>query len=467
MHLDLSWAAWFTGLVVVYYGILFLVSLFRAAPVVAPDGWRPPLFVIVVPARNEERVIDATVENLRNLTYGGGYRILVVDDASTDATSAIAAAHAVPDHRVRVLIRTPQQGGQGKSAVLNHAYGVLRDACLDFDPWLEGRATHDIVYAIVDADGRLEPDSLETVAPYFVGDTVGSTQVGVRIYNATENALARMQDIEFVGFTHLVQIARDRMGSSGLGGNGQFTRMSALMSLGDQPWKPTALTEDLDLGLRLVERGWRTRFCHRTTVAQQGLTAWKPLLRQRTRWIQGHYQCWSHIPRLLGARGATFLGRLDLILYLFLVITVVIVTGSMAASAAASLGWIDVTSSFLSFLPAGLPLRFVSFALSALPLATFIYTYQRHAKHPYKWWEVPAFAVIFSVYSYVWIITTLRAWTRIALRRNTWIKTPRVVESAPAGNRHHRPSAGPERRGRGRAAEVPAVDESPLDRSAL
>ncbi|WP_375479246.1 glycosyltransferase family 2 protein [uncultured Jatrophihabitans sp.] len=426
MTIDLTWAGWFTGVVVLYYAVLFVVSLRRPRADTAPAGWEAPLMIVVVPARNEDKVIGETIANLRGMEYAGECRILVVDDASTDTTAAVIAAHVSQDPRVRLLSRTAEQGGRGKSDVLNHAYRLIRDAAADGDPWLAGRAPADIVYAIVDADGRLEKDSLTVVAPYFIDPSVGSTQVGVRIYNAGDSTLARMQDMEFVGFTYLVQIARDKIGSSGLGGNGQFTRLSALISLGDAPWKTSALTEDLDLGLRLIEAGWRTRFCHHTTVAQQGLTRWKPLLRQRTRWIQGHYQCWSHIPKLARAKGASYAGRFDLVTYLFLVVTVVVISLSMTAVLASGLGLVHLTSSFLSFVPDGLGLRVTSLVLSILPLAIFMLTYQMNSRHPYRWWEVPTFALIFSAYSYVWIVTTLRAWTRMLLRRNGWVKTPRV-----------------------------------------
>ena len=44
---------------------------------------------------------------------------------------------------------------------------------------------------------------------------------------ARRACIERCQDLEFVGFSHLAQAARDRIGSVGLGGNGQFTRLSA------------------------------------------------------------------------------------------------------------------------------------------------------------------------------------------------------------------------------------------------
>ncbi|MGH2968452.1 MAG: hypothetical protein ACRDK0_05240 [Solirubrobacteraceae bacterium] len=48
-----------------------------------------------------------------------------------------------------------------------------------------------------------------------------------------------------MGFSRLVQAGRDPLGSVGLGGNGQFVRLSALQDMGDSPWS-RCLTEDLD-----------------------------------------------------------------------------------------------------------------------------------------------------------------------------------------------------------------------------
>ena len=61
-------------------------------------------------------------------------------------------------------------------------------------------------------------------------------------------------------FTEIFQRGRQRVGSVGLGGNGQFTRLTALQSLATAPWTD-CLTEDLDLGIRLLCRGWVNDFC--------------------------------------------------------------------------------------------------------------------------------------------------------------------------------------------------------------
>jgi hypothetical protein len=58
-----------------------------------------------------------------------------------------------------------------------------------------------------------------------------------------------------------------------------------------------------------------------------------------------------------------------------------------------------------------------------------MFTYQRHSAHPFRWYEVPAYAVIFTLYTYVWLLTTARALARLATRRGDWVKTPRMAEN--------------------------------------
>lgn len=443
MSFDETVPSYVVAAIVVYYALLFaLSSLPRRRPA---DSRRRPCYVILVPARNEEIVISDTIGHLAALRYDGIHRILVLDDASNDGTGEAAHAWANRDPRVRVVDRGADEGGRGKSDVLNHGYRLVDRWTAEGDPWLCGAPADDVVIGVVDADGQLEATCLSKVAPCFDDPDVGTAQVGVRIANAGRSLLARMQDIEFVAFTWLVQIARDRFGSSGLGGNGQFTRLSALRSLGPAPWSTGALTEDLELGLRLVERGWHTRFCQGTYVEQQGLESWRPLLRQRTRWLQGHYQCWRHIPKLVGARRVSWVTRTDLVVYLLLVVTVMLVTANLAVAVLASMHVMHVTDHFLQgIVPDGLPYRVVSLVLSALPLAIFMTAYQLHSPHRFRWYAVPAGAVLFTLYTYVWAYATVRAWARIVTRRTGWVKTPRVAIDA-----------------HGQAPDLRAVDANP------
>jgi cellulose synthase/poly-beta-1,6-N-acetylglucosamine synthase-like glycosyltransferase len=203
---------------------------------------------------------------------------VVIDDGSEDRTPEILASIEHPD--LFVLRRDPPEAQQGKAAALNYAYRSLRGH--------EDRERTIVV--IVDADGRLHGSAPRYAASHFADPKVGGVQSLVRIYNR-QHLLTWLQDVEFSVYGHLFQAGRDHWGTAGMGGNGQFNRLGALddISDGKGPWRDR-LTEDQDVGLRLLAAGWEGRQDLRATVDQQGLSRLRPLYRQRTRWSQGNLQ---------------------------------------------------------------------------------------------------------------------------------------------------------------------------------
>ncbi len=76
----------------------------RRAMVAVPPAVAPPIssVTIIVPARNEERGIEACVRSLVDQSYAN-YDVVVVDDGSEDATPAILQRLAAESPRLRVM----------------------------------------------------------------------------------------------------------------------------------------------------------------------------------------------------------------------------------------------------------------------------------------------------------------------------------------------------------------------------
>jgi 1,2-diacylglycerol 3-beta-glucosyltransferase len=276
-----------------------------AAPADAADRFT---WVFLVPALNEEVTIRDSVQRLLEVDVARR-RIVVIDDGSDDRTPEILASIDHPD--LVVLRRNLPDARVGKAAGLNHAYSMLDAATLG------GAARDETIVVVVDADGRLRPDAPRYAASHFADERVGGVQSLVRIYNR-RRLLTWMQDVEFSVYGSLFQEGRNDWGTAGMGGNGQFNRLSALDSVdeGEGPWRDR-LTEDQDLGLRLAAAGWEGRQELRGAVEQQGLSALRPLFRQRTRWSQGNLQAIS----LTGAVWQApfpFAARFELLLYLLM-----------------------------------------------------------------------------------------------------------------------------------------------------
>ena len=85
-----------------------------------------PSVVAVIPARNEEDVIAATMTSLAKQEYPGAFEILLIDDHSDDGT-ADTAGSAVDSDRLKVLDAPPlPQGWTGKLAAMNHGVEQAR-----------------------------------------------------------------------------------------------------------------------------------------------------------------------------------------------------------------------------------------------------------------------------------------------------------------------------------------------------
>jgi hopene-associated glycosyltransferase HpnB len=111
-----------------------------------PAAW--PSVVAVVPARDEAATIGATVAGLLAQDYPGAFRLVVVDDRSTDGTGDAARAAAAGDPRLVVLRgRARPAGWTGKLWALEQG---LEDARRDMPAML----------LFTDADIRHAPDSL-------------------------------------------------------------------------------------------------------------------------------------------------------------------------------------------------------------------------------------------------------------------------------------------------------------------
>jgi 1,2-diacylglycerol 3-beta-glucosyltransferase len=410
----------------VYYTVLFFVS--KKDP-----GHRPPSstrwgFVILIPAHNEERVISETVRRAAALRIPA--HIIVINDGSNDATETIAQGFVT--NRVHLLNRRYPNAKKGKGEALNHAYSIARS---NYTNWFPDLSTDRIIITVLDADGYLDEPLFSYVAGMMEQNAMlGGVQTPVTIQNPERSLWLRMQDLEFVGFSCFVQQARHWLSSIGLGGNGQFIRASEIEKLGDRPWN-SALSEDLDIGIRLLLEGEELGYCNMGFVHQQGLTKLRPLLKQRTRWVQGHYQAWKYLPRIWKSN-LRLSTKLDLSLYLLLIVSVLIIIGNTLLTGAVLAGSLSTRSVIMNSLFEVSPYfgRIAQIILSLGPALLFAFTYNKYSRSRVPLTSWLAIIVIFCAYGWIWVYASLAAITRIVRRKNNWVKTERNVMTAESLN---------------------------------
>jgi len=426
----------------VCYVAIILVPFIRHRPADLGDGsafdWH-----IFVPALNEEVVIGDTIDSLRE-TFPAAH-LWLIDDASEDGTGAIGRAAAWADPHVHLVSRRLPDARTGKGEALNSAYRALND-------WLPGGVDRSrIIIGVVDADGHPAANCLDVCAGsrLFGNPATGSVQILVkmmnrgeatpfpgasRVANAFGRLLVRMQDLEFRVAISAIQQTRILTRTVGLGGNGQFSRLSALDTVADEsgPWRG-ALLEDYELSLHLMLAGHRNEYTQDTWVDQEGLPSLRRLVRQRTRWGQGTMQCGRYLGRLWTSRHVSAIGALEATYYLFqpwmqLVGTVIypiplaVFLVNYASGPAQMQAW-TLSGGWM------LALLYCFFGLG--PFLCMGPLYVRRCEPGLGPVRAIGLGVAYSAYILIFYVTSWRALGRILRHRRDWAKTQRNASGRP------------------------------------
>jgi len=283
-------ATWLQWVILIPTGAMLINSIVSLKKQKKPEPISEYPFVsIFIPAHNEEYTIEDTVRSVCQLDYHNddgepNYELIVVNDGSTDSTGEILSSLKGEYPQVKIVTRHPPRSGKGKGFVLNDALTLSRGE----------------IIGVFDADTRIKPDYLKTVMPY-INDEIDGVQTRVKMFNKNENFLARMQHVEFTTFGNTL-IAKDNLGHTGfLGGNGQFVKKQAIIECGK--WDGFAVTEDLNLAIKIILQGGKISYCGECAVYQEAVTDWKSFYRQRIRWAIGNFETlFVYLPQILRSK---------------------------------------------------------------------------------------------------------------------------------------------------------------------
>jgi cellulose synthase/poly-beta-1,6-N-acetylglucosamine synthase-like glycosyltransferase/peptidoglycan/xylan/chitin deacetylase (PgdA/CDA1 family)/spore germination protein YaaH len=245
----------------------------KPAPVGGADY--KPNVTVIIPAFNEEKVIENTVRSVLASDYPN-LRTIVVDDGSKDATSAVVRekfAREIADGRVLLLTKT----NAGKAEALN--YGL--------------KYTNDEIYVGIDADTVIAPNAISILVPHFadakVAAVAGNAKVGNRV-----NLWTRWQALEYITSQNFERRALNVFGAVSVvpGAIGAW-RVAAVRQAGG--YHTDTVAEDADLTMSLLENGWRVVNEDRALAFTEAPTNARGLMRQRFRWSFGILQAvWKH-----------------------------------------------------------------------------------------------------------------------------------------------------------------------------
>jgi len=269
-------------------------------------GWEKenkplPKVSILIPAHNEEMVIERTIKAMVRLHYPKDkLEVIVINDNSNDRTEEIASSFAARYPFVKVVTTQPPYAGKGKSTALNQ--GLLQ-------------ATGEVI-VVYDADNTPERMAVYYLVLALLNDERAGVVVGkFRVNNAQTNLLTRFINIETICFQWMAQAGRHHwFRVTTIPGTNFAIRREILDVLGG--WDEKALAEDTELTIRVYNLGYYIRFFPAAITWEQEPETWRVWWKQRTRWARGNqYVVLKFLTRLFSLKRKAIV--FDLIYFFF------------------------------------------------------------------------------------------------------------------------------------------------------
>lgn len=270
-------------------------------------------FAILVPAKDESRVIANTMIRLSRMNYDPShFSVYVVADArecprpGEPATAVVASDLAdllnrSLDHPVFHVLEVPDHYDGSRLAAGLPSLASSKGRALNYGlEHLRRLGQLPDLIGVLDADGRLDPDVLIEAAWRHLVD-------GSRVLQGPVFQITNLDRVDLFGVMAGVELSIYHLSSLAaqlrsrrryprfLAGTNYFICPHLLLSVGG--WSSQALVEDADLGLRLfcryhIRADWLP--CAELEQTSPSLAVY---LKQRHRWALGHLQLLPQIQR--------------------------------------------------------------------------------------------------------------------------------------------------------------------------
>ncbi|HVI51385.1 MAG TPA: glycosyltransferase [Candidatus Sulfotelmatobacter sp.] len=243
-------------------------------PETSPKPTRFPKVSLHLPCYNEPPdMMIQTLDSLTKLDYPN-FEVLVLDNNTRDPEvwKPVQQYCAKLGDRFKFYHLGKWPGAKS---------GALNFALTQTDPDAE-------VIGVIDSDYQVTPDWLSTLVPYFENPKVGWVQAPQDHREWDHDLFKECINWEYAGFFDIGMVARNEDNAIIQHGTMTLIRRAALEDTGK--WSEWTITEDAELGLRLLEHGYESvylshRFGHGLTP--DNFTAYK---KQRFRWAYGAVQ---------------------------------------------------------------------------------------------------------------------------------------------------------------------------------
>jgi cellulose synthase/poly-beta-1,6-N-acetylglucosamine synthase-like glycosyltransferase len=238
-------------------------------------------FALIIPAHNEEILIEDTVQNLLKMDYNAdSYSIFVVVDNCSDKTKDICSHYPIN------IMERKDNKNIGKGFAIQWA--IERIEVDRFDAIL-----------IIDADCTAKLNLLKVLSRHL-SKGEDAIQCYIEVPNRNDSWFTEIIFVSRVINNRLFHYPRYRLGLTiPLMGTGMCFSKRTIKNFG---WLANGLSEDWEYYSMLVENGVRTSFAIDAVIYQRESTSLRQATSQRFRWARGRFDVVrAHVAKLLFA----------------------------------------------------------------------------------------------------------------------------------------------------------------------
>ncbi len=358
-------------------------------------------FSILLPARNEEKVIGNTIQGLYNINYLKNLMEIIVICEKTDTGTIYQIKqkmNQINDNIIKLVIFDDKP--------INKPHGLNKGLAI---------AENEVI-AVYDAEDEVNPDILNVINTVMMKNKeMGVIQSGVQLMNYDSRWFSSHNVLEYYfWFKSRLHFHAD-IGMIPLGGNSVFFKHKLLKKIGG--WDENCLTEDADIGIRLSAEGVKTMVIYDDLYATREETpdTVKSFIKQRTRWVQGFLQVllkfdWLQYPKLSQKLLAVYI----LLISFLQAIMIIMLPISLFMMFKFKL---PILSTMILVLP--VYLLFIQLIISLIGLYEFIKIYKLRFNY------LAFLILVITFFPYQWMlgISALRGLIRQIAGKNNWEKT--------------------------------------------
>ena len=234
-----------------------------------------PAVAILIPAYNEERVIERTIRAALRSDYPD-LRVICIDDGSADSTLEVARdafRREIADGRVLLLTQPNSGKAEAPHPGLPHV--------------------HEPIFVGIAADTVIARSAVSRLVPNFVDPKIGAIAGNAKVGNRV-NLWTRWQALEYITSQNFERRALDILGAVSVvpGAIGAW-RTETVREAGG--FHVDTVAEDADLTMSLLQAGYRVEYEDRALAFTEAPSNANGLMRQRFRWSFGILQAvWKH-----------------------------------------------------------------------------------------------------------------------------------------------------------------------------